>query len=145
TLFKSSKKFNYLYSPHHLLGKISAIFIIFHPFLLSVRFFYRSFQRGISFIFHNHLGVIFGEIALVGTILLIVLSLSKKLPKNFWKFFHKLFLLIFILIICHILFTKNDLLKNISLKIYIYSIMFGSLGYIIYEKIRKKISKNINK
>lgn len=145
TLFKGFENFGYLYRPHHLIGKIAAIFIISHPLLTSIRFFHTSFTSGLYLIFGDFdIELVFGKLALIGTIVLMLYALYIKTESKLWKFIHRWFFLIFLLAVLHVTFMPNDLNKNISLKIYIFSLMYSTIGFIVYKNFIRSLTKKSN-
>lgn len=142
TIYKKYEHFEYIYKPHHLIGKTAAFFMLIHPLLTSIRFFNRSIDGGLYFIFKDfEIPLLFGKVALFGTIILMLYALYIKTQPKLWIFIHRFFFLIFILAILHVTFLENDLNKNLFLKVYIFFLMYFTLGFVAYNNLIKKTTK----
>jgi predicted ferric reductase len=126
-----------LYQVHKNVGMYSFILIFFHPIFLSIEQIPRI-NAVMSFYFFNlsesnyEIGKNLGIISLLLLIVLIGLTISKKIPYHIWKSTHEYFGVFWIFVIAHIYYVDADIASYPVLKIWMWSIMTFALAAFIY-------------
>jgi len=144
---------NKVFPIHHLLGKISALLILLHPFSLFLSNLLISFSQAISFLFSNKSFAYFaGPIAWTILMAIIFITLYVNIPYHLWRFIHQFTGIAFLFASYHALNTGSDVI-NSMLRIYLYFVIgLGAsayfyrtiLGPIIIKKYRYRV-KELNK
>ena len=121
-----------VYQMHHTIGKIAFFLILYHPIALTARWIPQDIGRAIEFVLptHRRLAIDLGSSALLGFILLMLVTLVIKIPYDKWKLTHKLTGIVFLLIIPH--FFLLDELVNSNIPLAIYLGFFSLLGVISF-------------
>ncbi len=110
---------NRVYDQHHKIGAIAFILLLFHPLLLAFRYLTFSVRSAALFLLGNDLSVVYGVIALLLMILLMVLTFYIKLKYPHWKISHKFMVLVFVFAILHSFFIYSDIARDPWLRFYI--------------------------
>jgi predicted ferric reductase len=136
---------NRVYYRHSHLGQIAFMLLLFHSLLLIPKYSGGSFYRAALFLLpSNNLAINFGWFALVGMILLIVITLFVPIKYNFWKVTHKFFGLFFFLASLHIWLIPSDVARFLPLRIYMVGIsLIGLCAYIYYSLLGKLFVKKL--
>lgn len=130
---------NIVYKRHSYLGQIAFLLLILHPLLLIPKYANDSFYQAALFLLPSgNLAINFGWFALVGMIVLIVLTIFIPIKYNFWKVTHKFFGYFFFLASLHIWLIPSDVSRYLPLRVYILSIAFIGLSAYIYYTILGK-------
>lgn len=133
---------NRMYIAHHLTGGIALIFLSFHPVLLSLRYFskvtLKAFHLAAQFLWvhpisltspiTNDMAINFGIVALLGMVVLLVLTFFIHLPYRIWLFTHKFLGAAFFFAGLHILFVKGTVSDDPFLKWYL--LTFAAVGLV---------------
>ncbi len=121
-----------VYQMHHTIGKIAFFLILYHPIALAARWIPQDIGRAIEFVLptHRRLAINLGSWALLGFILLMLVTLVIKISYDKWKLTHKLTGIVFLLIIPH--FFLLDELVNSNIPLAIYLGFFSLLGVISF-------------
>jgi predicted ferric reductase len=131
-----------MYSTHALIGSLAFILLLFHPILLVIKFIPSNFKQAAIYLLPSTWSVNFGIIALLGMIILILLTYFIKVKYPSWKFSHKFMGIVFIISIFHFLFIKTDISNSVILKNYMFFIAgLGVVSYAYSSFLRVKLKK----
>jgi len=121
-----------VYQAHHTVGKAAFFLILYHPIALSVRWIPQDYSKAILYMLpiHRRIAINFGSWALLGFLLLMLVTLVIKIPYDKWKLTHKLTGIIFILFIAHIFLLDELINANPLLAIYLG--LFAVLGIVSF-------------
>ncbi|MBI5073073.1 ferric reductase-like transmembrane domain-containing protein [Candidatus Woesearchaeota archaeon] len=120
-----------VYIAHGILGGSALILILFHPVLLVLKFIPNDvWQAALYLLPSAYWSVNFGIIALVGMVLLIVLTLFSKLKYHNWKLSHDFFGLVFLFAVLHVFLIRGNGSKDmIFAGYYIYAAVVAVIGF----------------
>ena len=106
-----------MYRTHHTLGLTAFSLLIAHPILLSLRFVPMQVDRSLLFLLplHRQWAVNLGIYALWGLIVLIALTLLRRMPYDTWKVLHKGMGLVLLLGAVHVFSVQPTRGYSISL------------------------------
>lgn len=131
---------NKVFPIHHLLGKITFIFLLFHPLVLTAQNLSFSVKEAILFLLPGKsLAVNFGIFSLQLLIILLIFTLFIKLPYHIFKFIHQFLGVAYIFAILHIVTIGSDISFNTYLKIYMLMLAAGGITAYSYRTVFKKI------
>lgn len=121
-----------VYQTHHTIGKIAFFLILYHPIALAARWIPQDVGKALQYVFptHRRLAIDLGSWAMLGFILLMLITLVIKIPYDKWKLIHKLTGIIFILFILHIFLLDELVSTNPFLAVYLG--LFAVLGVISF-------------
>ncbi|MDD5289920.1 MAG: ferric reductase-like transmembrane domain-containing protein [Patescibacteria group bacterium] len=126
---------NFVYLKHHWLGTLAFCLLLVHPLALAYRFVSRSLKAAAELLipsFHN-LPVLFGIVALLGLMFLLVLTYFFRPSYQRWLFSHKFMVLVFVLTYPHILLVPSDVSAFLPLQLYYYLLGILAVVGIIYR------------
>lgn len=125
-----------LYRKHHWLGGASLALLVAHPLLLSVRYFRLSFASGAGFFLEpGSLPVVYGKLALLLLVVLLLLTYWRKLPYQIWKSSHKFLGLAFFLAVLHLWFIPSDTSRSPWLRGYLLGLALAALAAVFYRSV----------
>jgi predicted ferric reductase len=140
-----------VYRAHGQIGKIAFLFITLHPIFLAVSTGALQQFLNYSLSFSDNgweqsykIGHFIGILSYLILIILIGLTVWKKIPYHIWKYTHQLFAPLFIIFIVHIILVDADIAKYPVLKIWFYTITLFPITIYSYQKF-KNLCKNIIK
>lgn len=119
-----------VYRYHHQIGKYSILFLFTHILFVN---FNKVIENGFSlklFLSLPETSIIFGGIAFILLLSLLILTLLIKLPYHVWKITHNFIGIPLFPLFFHILLIESDISNSIILKVWI--LIFISLGVISY-------------
>ncbi len=136
-----------VYIAHAILGGTALVLILFHPIFLVLKFIPGAIDRAATYLLpSSYWSVNFGIIALLGMILLLIITLFTKMKYHRWKFTHEFLGLMFFLAVLHIILVRNTISQdNIFDGYYWYAgivsiIGLAAFGYSLF--IKGRILKN---
>lgn len=128
---KHLRGLNRVYINHHRYGAIAFILLLFHPLFLVGRYLLFSLQSAVIFLLPgSDWAINFGELSLLGMIILLVLTFFVSLRYDFWKNTHKYLGLAFFLGGLHAFLITSDISRSTPLRWYILTL--SALGILIY-------------
>jgi len=132
-----------IYPVHAILGATSFILLLLHPLFLVMRYIPANIKLAATYLLPGGLiSVDFGLFALLGMIILLMITLYGKLKYNTWKFTHEFLGAFFILAILHIFLVRNTVaLDNIFNGYYVYAAIVSivGLGAFLYSLSRRRL------
>jgi len=130
---------NRVYIAHGVLGSLSFILLLFHPLFLAARYMVVSLNSAALFLLPGADWTMnFGIIALLGMIVLMVLTLFVKPLYENWKISHKFFGLIFFFAGLHSFFATSDISRSPALKIYMLALAAAGMVAAIRRSLAEK-------
>jgi predicted ferric reductase len=143
---------NRVYIAHHITGGIALSFLLFHPLLLAAQYVNFSSLSSLRYAADYLLPDTFnsmdelaaiqevvafdsGIIALIGMVVLLVLTFFVKLPYRLWLFTHRFLGVAFLFAGFHVLFINSDVADSLVLTIYMASWTAIGLGAFIYRSL----------
>lgn len=106
-----------VYKTHHLLGVSAFVLLLFHPILLVLKFIPSNVNLAATYLWPSgSWAVNYGIIALVGMIILIILTFFVNLKYKVWKNSHKIMGAVFLVALFHIFMVTTDISRSASLK-----------------------------
>lgn len=145
---------NRVYIAHHILGGLAVVLLALHPLFLMLRSITTSARESALLILPHDLtpigalfntdapehyivlqqwAILFGTIAFIGMVILLILTFYIKLPYKLWLFTHKFLGLAFFIAGLHVLFVSSDTSINGPLKYYILGATAIGLAAYIYR------------
>lgn len=121
-----------VYQTHHTIGKMAFVLILYHPLALTARWIPQDVAKALQYLFptHRRLAIDLGSWALLGFLLLMLLTLVIKIPYDKWKLTHKLTGVVFLLFVAH--FFLLDELVNANIALAIYLGVFSLIGSVSF-------------
>ncbi len=121
-----------VYHTHHTVGKIAFFLILYHPLAVAFRWIPEDIGKALLYIFptHRRLAIDLGSWALLGFILLMLVTIVVKIPYDKWKLTHKLTGVVFVLFIPHIFLLDELVSANPFLSTYLG--LFAVLGIVSF-------------
>lgn len=123
-----------MYKLHHLLGAFSFILLLYHPLLLMVQ----ALQfpgAALSYISpFTSTAYLYGQLALVVMIILIILTLFIKMPYHLWKGTHQWMGLSLLFASLHIFLIQSDTARSPLLKLWMLSWIFIAVVSFFFVK-----------
>lgn len=121
---------NRVYTYHRAVGAIAFSLLLFHPLLLVAKYLGFSLRSAALFLlpFTGALAVTYGIIALLGMIILLVLTFYGKMKYQTWKISHKFMNLVFVFALLHVIFIQSDLSRDLILRFYILALALLGLA-----------------
>jgi predicted ferric reductase len=118
------------YAVHSVIGATSLILILAHPILLVMNFIPDNINLAAKYLLPNkYWSVNYGIIALLGMVLLLVVTMYGKLKYNHWKISHKFFGLMFFFAVLHISLVKGEISRDYIFKGYDwYALIISVIG-----------------
>jgi predicted ferric reductase len=131
---------NKVYIAHHITGGMALIFLTLHPTLLLARYLTDDVSQALKLIFPSDLGphsalvdaahplhavvlrswaVVSGQVAFVGLVVLLILTLFVKLPYKLWLFTHKFLGAAFFFGGLHAILIKGSMSQVVFVRIFI--------------------------
>ncbi len=119
-----------VYIVHGVLGGSALILILFHPIFLLLKFLPMQVATAAQYLLPGgELSVDLGIYALLGMILLIVMTLYWRMKYHQWKFSHKFLGAVFILAVFHVFLIKNSIARdNIFEGYFIFTTIVSAIG-----------------
>ena len=115
------------YNHHKWLGAISFSLLLFHPLFLVVKYLAVSVKSAAMFLLPNgNFAITMGIVALVGMIILLVITIYLKIKYHIWRFSHKFMVAVFVFAILHTLLISSDISRDLIIRYYI--LIFALLG-----------------
>lgn len=110
-----------VYQTHHTIGKIAFFLILYHPIALAARWIPEDVVKALQYVLptHRRLSIDLGSWALLGFLLLMLVTLVIKIPYDKWKLTHKLTGFIFLLFIAHFFLLDELVSANVPLAVYL--------------------------
>lgn len=135
---------NITYNWHRIVGTLSFSFLLFHPLLLAISYSRLSWRSAALFLlpFTNELAITFGIFALLGMIILIVLTYYARIKYQNWKISHKFMVLVFMLALLHAWLIQSDIARDPFLRFYIFSLAGLGLASGFYRAFLSKYWNN---
>jgi predicted ferric reductase len=125
---------NRVYINHHRLGAIAFSLLLFHPLLLAARYLSSSLESALWFwLGSGGWPVILGEAALLGMIVLLILTFFVPLRYQIWKNTHKFMGLAFFVGAFHLFFAGSDVARSPLLKYYLLALIILALSAYVYH------------
>ncbi|HEY4479202.1 MAG TPA: ferric reductase-like transmembrane domain-containing protein [Candidatus Paceibacterota bacterium] len=122
------------YSTHHTAGIISFILLMAHPLILSFGYLRVSVSAMAQFLLpRNDLAINFGIIALIGLVVLILITLFAKFKYEVLFTLHKFLGLVFVFASVHMLLAPGDLRSNPPLAAYMSLLMAAGIVAFFYR------------
>jgi predicted ferric reductase len=118
---------NKVYDYHHGIGAIAFSMILFHPLFLVFKYVRFSLKEATYFFISPDF--IFGKIALILMIVLIVLTFYIRIKYNHWKISHKFMTIVFGFVLLHTFYISSDVSRNDFLRYYI--LVIGLIGLLL--------------
>jgi predicted ferric reductase len=132
-----------VYKVHSITGAVSFMLLLFHPILLVLKFIPQNFSLAATYLLWGGFwSVDFGIIALLGMIILLIITFYVKIKYHYWKFSHEFMGIFFIFAILHIFLIRgNGSRDNIFPGYYYYVAIVSIIGLIgfFYTLVRKTI------
>ncbi|MEX0906181.1 MAG: ferric reductase-like transmembrane domain-containing protein [Balneolaceae bacterium] len=124
-----------VYHFHHNIARISLILLVIHPLLLVFRWIPEDTGRIFWYLFpvHRRFDINLGSWSLLGLILLMIMTLTIRLPYDKWKITHKFMGVFFILGVGHIFFLDLSFSENLPLTIYLSLLSLAGIAAWIYK------------
>ncbi len=111
---------DFAYRTHHIIGGLSFVFLLAHPLLLAARLLSVSLGDAFAlFLPGIDLANTFGQIALLGLMLLLVLTYYVSLRYETWRWSHRFLGVVFLFGLFHAFLAQSDLSSNEPLKWYV--------------------------
>lgn len=130
---------NKVFPIHHLLGKITFIFLLFHPLALSIRPLSFSIKKALLFLLPGeNLAINFGIFSLQFFIILLIFTVFIKLPYHIFRFIHQFLGVAYILAVLHIVTIESDISLNNYLKAYMLILAACGITAYFYRTVLKK-------
>lgn len=128
-----------VYATHAMLGSLSFMLLLFHPLFLAIRYIPVSLKAAASFLLPGtDRNIDFGIIALMGMMLLMVITLFVKLLYQNWKVSHKFFGLVFFFAGLHSFLIPSDISRSDLLRTYMLLLALGGMAAAIRRSLMKK-------
>lgn len=130
-----------MYATHHLMSKLSILFITTHAILLAVRWIPENTEKALRYLLpeHERIEVDLGIYALYGFLIIIIFTLFIKLPYDKWKVLHKFTGVFFILAILHVYILEVNIFRDKALMIYFSILCFTGVGSYLYKTVFFKL------
>jgi len=150
---------NRMYIAHHLTGGIALILLSFHPILLALRYLatatLQSFQAAAQFLWihpisysspiGNDMAINFGIVALLGMVVLLILTFFIHLPYRIWLFTHKFLGVAFFFAGLHVLFIKGTVSGDGFLRWYLlFWVGLGLIAFVYRTLVGKILIRHYN-
>ncbi len=131
---------NRMYISHHLYGVSAFILLILHPLFITLSYLTISLSAAYVFVLpsFNNLPQLFGTLALLVTIILLVITLYLKVEYDRWKITHKFLGLALFFSGLHILFIGSTLAVSLPLRVYFYILALTAMTSYLYGTIFEK-------
>lgn len=119
-----------VYKAHAIMGGLALLLILFHPLLLVAKFIPNNPSLAASYLLPgSHWSINLGVIALLGLLLLLIVTFFIGLKYNLWKLSHKLLGIIFILAMLHIFLVRETVAADYIFRgYYTYVIITAAIG-----------------
>jgi predicted ferric reductase len=102
-----------VYKVHSVIGALALVCILFHPLFLVLKYLPGNFELAAKYMLPGgHWAVDFGIIALLGLILLLVLTLYMKMKYNRWKLTHEFLGICFMFAVLHIFLVRGTVSRD---------------------------------
>jgi predicted ferric reductase len=131
------------YPVHAVLGAVSLILLLLHPIFLVMKFIPQNMKLAAIYLLPGGLiSVDFGIFALLGMILLLMVTFYSKMKYNRWKFSHEFLGFLFALAILHIFLVCETVARDYIFNgYYAYAAVVSiiGLGGFFYSLLRNKL------
>jgi predicted ferric reductase len=119
-----------VYPVHAVLGSTSLVLLLLHPLFLVLKFIPANIYLAAKYILPGGLlSVDFGIFALLGMIILLVMTLYSRMKYNNWKMSHKFLGLFFMLAVLHVFLVRADVARDyIFHGYYVYAAIVSAIG-----------------
>lgn len=124
---------DFIYRKHHNTGSIIFVLLLFHPFILSLRYLHFSLKDTALFFLPTFSDIpkSLGIITFLLLNFLLILTFYFALRYHVWRFSHKFLGVVFIIGFFHSILIPSDIARSLPLKIWIMSIsVFAMLAYV---------------
>ena len=122
------------YNNHKWVGSISFCLLLFHPLFLAVKYLSISVHDAALFLIPSgNFAITLGIIALLGMIVLLVITLYFKIKYHVWRFSHKFMVAVFIFAVFHTMLISSDISRDMFLRYYIFIFAFIGLALGAYR------------
>lgn len=130
---------NRMYIVHAVVGSLSYLLLIIHPFSLLLSYLELSVEAAISFITptFSDIPLLLGSSAFGLMTVLVLLSLFRLLPYHTWKSTHQWMSLVLLLGSFHAVQIGTTLMMEPGLKYYLVSVYTLGLGAFLYKKLAR--------
>jgi predicted ferric reductase len=129
-----------VYPVHSVLGATSFVLILLHPLLLVMKYIPENMQLAAKYLLPGGLlSVDFGIFALLGMIILLMITLYSHFRYHNWKFSHKFLGIFFILAALHVFLVRGNVSRDYIFQgYYTYAIIVSLIGLcgIVYSLVR---------
>lgn len=127
---------NRIYINHHKIGTFAFVFLLLHPLALAGRYLPLSVKLTASFLLDfSNWASIFGKIALLLLMALLVITFYLRLGYKNWKATHQWLILAFFLGSLHMFFVSSDVSQNLFLRGYMIFLASAGLFAYFYRKV----------
>jgi predicted ferric reductase len=135
---------NRVYIAHHIIGGVALVALLIHPMSLALKFVPEQLYLAAQFLLPVlaqpiDWPIIYGEVAFLGMVLLLIITFYVKLPYELWRFTHKFLGLAFFFAGLHILVIPSDISRDMFLRTYILTMAAIGLTSFIYRTLLGKI------
>lgn len=126
---------NRMYIVHHISGGIAFLLILLHPIFIAWSYISISMEVAIEVLWPgiSNLAITFGELALLVTSIVLIITLYIKLEYNLWKSIHKYLGLALLFVFIHVVFTGSLMQSIPVLKYYILTFLVSAIFSFIYR------------
>lgn len=135
---------NRTYLSHHLIGISAFLLLLLHPIFIILSYLTVSLDSALYYVLPSikNSPTLFGSMALLSTIILLVITLYIKIEYNRWKITHKFLGLGLLFATLHIIFIGSTLSLNFPLRIYFYLLTLAAfVSYIKWTLLGKFLMK----
>lgn len=128
-----------VYQHHHIIGIISFILLLLHPFFLVFQLVIFSWRDAVLFFLPSENWMLnFGIISFFSLIILKIMTLCLRLEYQRWKFFHSFLAIVFVFAIGHSFLAVSDIYSDNILRFYMFCLAGVGLLVHFYKIFLKK-------
>ncbi len=119
-----------VYPVHAVLGATSLVLLLMHPVFLVMKYIPENFQLAAKYLLPGGLlSVDFGIFALLGMIVLLMITLYSNIKYHRWKLSHEFLGLFFILAILHVILVRESVARDYIFQgYYVYATIVSVIG-----------------
>jgi predicted ferric reductase len=132
-----------VYPVHATLGAVSLVLLLMHPIFLVMKYIPENIRLAAVYLLPGGLlSVDFGIFALLGMILLLIITVYSGIKYNHWKVSHKFLGLFFALAILHVFLIRATVARDYIFKgYYVYAAAVSIIGLssLIYSLVRTRL------
>jgi len=123
------------YLDHHTIGNIAFTLLLFHPLALGLRLVPSSVRDAALFFVPAtaQLPILFGIVALVVMMIVMVLTLYLRPRYNIWAQAHRFLGLAYVFAALHLLTISSDVSRNWSLRVFMLALAVAAAAAVLYR------------